>query len=97
MEQAIQDFVLAGAGLLARHEPAERATTPLTMLIHSSHAITVHQELGAEVTAYVDEFRREWRYDKKRRLLHELKTRWEGDFKTRTLRIRLFTDLSAAI
>jgi hypothetical protein len=87
MEQAIQDFILAGAGLLARHEASERPDIPLTMLIHSSHSIAVHQDLGAEVTKYVEDLRREWRYDRGTRLADLLRRRWDTEFKPRTARI----------
>lgn len=86
LKDALHDFVLASAAFLGRKPLAERPATPLTMLVHSHHQIAVHQDLGAEVTTFVDDLRREWRYDRQTRLLPLLRGRW-AEFERHTREI----------
>lgn len=87
LEEAIKDFVLLGAGFLARKVEKDRPSTPLTMLVHSHHTIAVHQQLGAAVAVYLDDLRREWRYDKDRRLGKDFKQRWVDKITPITARV----------
>lgn len=87
LERALKGFVLLGAAFLQRRVPEDRPATPVTMLVHSHHTIKVHQQLGAEVARYMDDLRREWRYDRDRALKADFAHVWETDVTIRTARI----------
>lgn len=87
LEVAVRDFVLLGACFLGRRPAQDRPTLPVTMLVHSHHTILAHQQLGGEVTRHLDELRREWRYDRERKLLAEMRARWESEISPKTARI----------
>ena len=82
LRDAIDEFILAGAGRAQRgdgHEPA-------TMLIHGSFYTVVQQAVTAMVADAVDRLRDEWRYFRLQELQPRLERRWEEDFRrvTRT-------------
>jgi hypothetical protein len=89
LEQAILDWVLATAGMLARAD----GDRPSAMLIHVHQRTDVQNELAPQVAEVVREIRNSWRYDKDGPLRAEMSARWDEDFRAVTRRIDADRDL----
>lgn len=83
LQQAIEDFVLAGAAHLRRvgEDP------PATMLIHPSQSVNVQRSLALLIEHVIKDLRDEWRYYRDEGIGQRLQKRWDDDFRrvTRSL------------
>ncbi len=77
LEQAILDFVLAGAARAQRGQGEQ----PATMLVHTSPLIATQAAIRSLIETRFGELRDEWRYDRKRRIRELLRQRWENEFR----------------
>jgi len=77
LENALIDFILAGAARSQRGEGSQ----PATMLIHTSHLIGEQRRLTDIFLQRFKELRDEWRYQRHRGMQDLLKNRWESDFR----------------
>lgn len=77
LEQAILDFVLAGAARAQRGQGEQ----PATMLVHTSPLIATQAAIRGLIESRFGELRDEWRYDRKRRIRELLRQRWETEFR----------------
>jgi hypothetical protein len=77
LENAIIDFILAGAGRALRGQ----AHLPATMLIHTSHLILEQQKMAAMVEDSFSKVRDEWRYQRRHGIRDRLLLRWEEEFR----------------
>ncbi|MHB1708463.1 MAG: Z1 domain-containing protein [Thermoplasmataceae archaeon] len=82
MENAILGFVLSCAARAQRGE----ATSPSTMLVHTSHRIESHMDLASAIQGKFSEFKDAWRYDNKT-IIPALRELWDSDFRVTTQRI----------
>jgi hypothetical protein len=89
LEQAIVDWLLATAGMLARAD----GDRPSAMLIHVHQRTDVQNALAPQVAEVVREIRNSWRYDKDGPLRGEMSARWDEDFRTVTRRIDAARDM----
>lgn len=77
LENAIIDFVLAGAGKAQR----DMGNTPATMLIHGSRLVLRQNEIYQMVSEKFSELKDEWRYQRNQGILSRLRDRWENEFR----------------
>ena len=77
LENAMLDFVLAGAGKAQRG----MGNAPATMLIHGSRLVLRQNEINQMVSAKFSELRDEWRYQRNYGILGRLRERWEIEFR----------------
>lgn len=76
LDQALLDFVLAGAARAERGDEAK----PATMLIHTSQSTEEQDKLWHQVAARFAELRDEWRYQRDQGIRDLLRERWEAAF-----------------
>ena len=89
LEQAILDWVLATAGMLARAD----GDRPSAMLIHVHQRTDVQNDLAPQVAEVVRAIRNSWRYDKDGPLRAEMSAHWDEDFRAVTRRIDADRDM----
>jgi hypothetical protein len=77
IENALLDFVLAGAARAYRG----RAAAPATMLIHTSQLVARQDIIFRQVKQAFTDLRDEWRYNPKHILSGRLFARWEHEFR----------------
>jgi hypothetical protein len=77
LENAMMDFVLAGAARAQRGQGAE----PATMLIHTSQLIWIQAQLKQQVSNKFGELRDEWRYQQQQGIRNRLNARWNSEFR----------------
>lgn len=85
LENALLDFVLAGAARTSRRELNRQGDFPATMLLHGSHLVLRQIELANLVGNKFYELRDEWRYQRKLGIHQRLRDRWENDFRPVTM------------
>ncbi|MES0491811.1 MAG: Z1 domain-containing protein [Leptospirales bacterium] len=90
LENAIQDFILAGACRSQR----EQNNKPSTMLIHGSHLKIKQADLDNLVKQHFYELRDEWRYQRDIKLKDLLEKRWSQDFRKVTRSIHMAKDVT---
>lgn len=90
LEQAILDFVLAGAARAQRGQGEQ----PATMLVHTSPLIATQAAIRSLIDVRFGELRDEWRYDRKRRIRDLLRQRWESEFRPVTRARHLDRDVA---
>jgi Z1 domain len=77
LEQAIYDFILAGAARISRGQGNE----PASMLIHTSYRTAIQIKLAVLVEELLTSIKEEWRYNRKQgKLIGVLKAKWDKDF-----------------
>ena len=76
LEQAMIDFVLAGAGRAQRGQ----ANLPCTMLLHGSQLVIKQEEMANLVSRRFSEFRDDWRYQPNLGIRDRLINRWQQEF-----------------
>jgi hypothetical protein len=76
LEQAMIDFVLAGAGKAQRGQ----SSFPSTMLLHGSQFVIKHREMKDLISQKFSEYRDEWRYQNKLGIRQRLADRWQNEF-----------------
>ena len=77
LENAILDFVLAGAARAQRGDSLQ----PSTMLVHTSQSIGVQSGLRQELARKFSELRDEWRYQRSHGIAECFKKRWDEGFR----------------
>lgn len=89
LENAIVDFVLAGAARSYRGDGDE----PATMLIHTSQLIVVQSGLRQLVLDTFSQLRDEWRYQRGHGIQERMRQRWEATFRPVTRSLHLDRDV----
>lgn len=77
LTEAIDAFVLAGAGRILRGDGEQ----PATMLIHTSYRTPIQNRLTELVETHLEGHRDEWRYFRQREIEARLRDLWERDFR----------------
>lgn len=77
LNQALMDFVLAGAARAQRGQGDQ----PATMLVHTSHLIREQNLLAECIEERFQELRDEWRYQRNYGIREMLHGRWEAEFR----------------
>ncbi|OCA86024.1 hypothetical protein A8F94_14365 [Bacillus sp. FJAT-27225] len=81
LENAIHDFILAGAARIRRGQGNE----PASMLIHTSYRTSIQEKLASLVEGKLTSIQEEWRYNRKQgKLIGIFKTRWDDKFRPLT-------------
>lgn len=76
LDDALYSFVLGGAARALRG----KASSPCTMLVHTSQRITDQAQAKRLVEQRFREFKDEWRYDRNRGIRARFQRLWEQDF-----------------
>jgi hypothetical protein len=76
LENALLDFILAGAARSARGD----AKFPATMLIHTSQLIVIQGHLKNVVSTQFADLRDAWRYHRNHGVRQKLSARWDSEF-----------------
>jgi hypothetical protein len=90
MENAILDFVLAGAARRQRGDGKESAT----MLIHTHLRTVIQHRLADLVRTRVAELRDAWRYEREYSIRNRLEERWVKEFRPLTRSLHSERDVS---
>lgn len=90
LEDALLDFVLAGAARAQRGDGDQ----PATMLIHTSQLKMVQAQLHQIVSHRFDEIRDEWRYQRSHGIKKRLSARWDSEFRPVTRSVHIDQDVS---
>jgi hypothetical protein len=76
LDQALLDFILAGAARAGRGD----GDKPATMLIHTSQRTGEHDRIWTQVNARFAELKDEWRYQRGQGIRERMRARWEDEF-----------------
>lgn len=76
LDQALLDFILAGAARAGRGD----GDKPATMLIHTSQRTGEHDRIWTQVNARFAELKDEWRYQRGQGIRERMRARWEEEF-----------------
>lgn len=76
LDQALLDFILAGAARAGRGD----GDKPATMLIHTSQRTGEHDRIWTQVNARFAELKDEWRYQRGQGIRERMRERWENEF-----------------
>ncbi len=80
LENAMLDYVLAGAGRTYRKTIQGQGDFPATMLLHGSHLVLRQMEMASLISQRFSELRDEWRYQRNQGILDKLHRQWEREF-----------------